>query len=145
VPVSRIELAMHAQIVATFEPPVARLRLLGELDLAADSMMMRRFDDIADLKCRTVEVDVGEVTYIDAGLLRLLADEKTLIEHQGGSFVLTRTSLIFALVAQLAGFDTLLPYGLPAHLGPPGGDVRDPAPPVAGLEEQARLLQRASS
>src|SRR4051812_682509 len=136
VPVSRIEMAMHAQIVATFEPPAARLRLLGELDLTVDSEMMRRFQDIADLRCHAVEVDGTDVTYIDASLLRLLANEKTTIEHEGGSFVLTRTSLVFALVAQLAGFQQLLPYTLAPRLGSPGGESGGPSP-VAWTHRQA--------
>jgi len=137
-------MAMHAQIVATFEPPAARLRLVGELDITVDSVMVRRFQDIADLKCHAVEIDGTDVTYIDASLLRLLASEKTTIEHEGGSCVLTRTSLVFALVAQLAGFQQLLPYGLPQHLDSPDGESGGP-PPVDRTDEQAnRLGQRAS-
>jgi anti-anti-sigma factor len=144
VPASEIEMAMSAKIVATFEPPAARLRLVGELDLTVDPIMMRRFQDIADLKCHDVEVDVTDVTYIDASLLRLLANQKTTIEHDGGSFVLTRASLVFALVAQLAGFQQLLPYGLPPDLGSRGSDFREPVP-VDRTDGQAnRLRQRAS-
>ena len=95
---------MHATIITAWTPPVATLTIVGELDIAGRGDLARRLDDLAQLECTTVRLDVGRLTHIDGRSLHLIDETRKRIEGNGGSLQVIAASLCFALLSAVGGF-----------------------------------------
>src|SRR4051794_28782418 len=93
----------------TCDRPLARLRISGELDLATREQLGDVLVCLALAGCRRVEIDLGAVTYIDAGTLRVLADEQRRLAASGGTLEVVVASAAHVLVCGLAGYPGLAP------------------------------------
>lgn len=93
----------------TCDPPVARLRLSGELDLSTLEQLRDVLVCLALAGCRHVEIEMGMVTFIDAGNLRVLADEQRRLAASGGVLEVVAASPAALLVCSLAGYPGLAP------------------------------------
>ena len=102
---------MRTDFSLACDPPLARLRLGGELDLAS-------LDDLRDLLCRVrlrgcdrVQVDADGVTFVDAATLRVLDQEQRGLRAEGGSLEVVAASSAYLVVSGLAGYEDLEPFG----------------------------------
>ena len=60
---------MRARVQVDCEPPRARLRIDGELDLAANVQLRHALARVAFFGCHQVEIDLDAVTFVEAGSL----------------------------------------------------------------------------
>ena len=95
----------------TCDPPLGRLRVSGELDLATREQLRDVLVCLALAGCRRVEIDLGAVTFIDAGTLGLLADEQRRLAGRGGVLQVVVASAAALHVCDLAGYPGLAPSG----------------------------------
>lgn len=98
---------MHAYISVSYDPPVGTMKVSGELDLMSRDGLAWRLVDLEALDCRTLRLDVGQVTFIDAACLRLIDEARRRVTSRGGRLELTSASPCFALVSRLAGYREL--------------------------------------
>jgi anti-anti-sigma factor len=98
---------MHANFSVSYDPPVGIMKISGELDLMSRGRLAWRLVDLEALDCRTLRLDVGQVTFIDAACLRLIDEARHRVTSRGGRLELTSASLCFALVSRLAGYRDL--------------------------------------
>jgi anti-anti-sigma factor len=124
---------MRARFQFTCDPPVARLRITGELDISTGADLRAMFAAIDEQGCRLIELDADEITFIDAYALAVLRHEQRRLLASGGDLEVVAASAWFVLVARLAEYDTLLPTSTP-------GSARAPAP---GAVPARRLQLRA--
>jgi anti-anti-sigma factor len=83
----------------------ALLTLGGEFDLTLRPELMWRLEEA--LAYDEVRLDSHDVTYIDAGSLRLIDQVRCRLTTRGGRFAVIRTSATFDLVSELAGYQEL--------------------------------------
>lgn len=106
-------------------PPVARLRAVGELDLATRDRLRDVLGCLRFRGCTQVEVDLAAVTFIDACTLRVLHAEQRRLLLEGGSLEVVAASAFHQFVARLAGYEALLaPEVPPASRAPSGSRAR---------------------
>jgi anti-anti-sigma factor len=117
---------MPADFQLTCNPPIALLRVSGELDISSDDQLSDVFDDLTLRGCNHVDVDVGGVVFIDAYPLSRLRKEQVRLRAAGGDLVVVTASSWYAEVCELAQYDTLLP-------------VHDTGPPVCA-ESRTTIL-----
>lgn len=97
-----------ATMFRTFAAPRrARLRVEGELDLATHDELRHRLRALCRRPCRVLELDVAEVSFVDAGCLRALDEARQVLAARGGRLEVVAASHCFALVSHLAGYDAL--------------------------------------
>ena len=106
---------MHTTISVAYAPPIATVTIAGELDPVSRGRLAWRLIDLNSLDCRTVRLDFGAVTHIDAACLRLIDDARRRVAGRGAMFELTAVSSYVGLVATLAGFHAL---SAPGRTGP---------------------------
>lgn len=95
----------------TCDPPVARLRVSGELDLSTREQLADVLVCLALAGCRHVEIDLGAITFLDAGNVRVLAEEQRRLAACGGLLEVVAASEAALLVCSLAGYPGLAPSG----------------------------------
>jgi anti-anti-sigma factor len=108
---------MPATFITTYEPPVATLTIVGELDVASRGSLARRLVDLGALRCSTVRLDVGQVTYVDACSMRLIDRAREQLEASGATMELTAASLCFGLISTAGGFTALAAASVPGTSG----------------------------
>ena len=91
------------------DPPLARLRITGELDLVSNDRLLDVLGCLAFRGCTHVELDLDGVNVVDAHTLRLLAEEQQRLADADGSLRVVAASGCFRLVSRLAGYDNLQP------------------------------------
>jgi anti-anti-sigma factor len=98
---------MRADFQFTCDPPMARLRIAGELDISTGGQLADVFACLDFRKCRKVELDLDAVTFVDAySLAQLRREQLRLRENQGDLYVVA-ASPWYTLVSRLAQYDTL--------------------------------------
>jgi anti-anti-sigma factor len=97
----------------TCDPPRARLRLSGELDLSTREQLGDVLVCLTLAGCRRVEIDLAAVTFIDAGTLRVLSDEQRRLAGCGGALEVVVASDAALQLCSLAGYPGLAPSGSP--------------------------------
>jgi anti-anti-sigma factor len=95
----------------TCDPPVARLRLSGEFDLSTHEQLGDVLACLTLAGCRRIDIDLAAVTFIDAGTLRVLADEQRRLARCGGALEVVVASRAHLFVCDLAGYPGLAPAG----------------------------------
>ncbi len=109
---------MRTEFTFSCEPPTARLRVSGELDISSTDQLR---DVLACLRlegCTRLEVDLSGVVFIDAGSLRVLHREQLRLMIAGGDLEVVDASPCYRLVSGLAGYDSLLPVPGGGHVVP---------------------------
>jgi anti-anti-sigma factor len=79
--------------------------LRGELDMEAADEVRRRLVEIAG---STVDVDLSQLTFIDAAGIRALGGARRDIEHQGDQLVLRQATPFVRRVFRIVGLTELL-------------------------------------
>ena len=104
---------MHTGLAFTCDPPGARLRFSGEFDLSTNEQVDELFDLVAARGCDRLELDLADVSFIDAGTLYLLDAHRRRITSGGGSFVVVAESSCYRRVCELTHFVVLTADGQP--------------------------------
>lgn len=106
---------MRARVQVDCEPPRARLRIDGEIDLAANVQLRHALARVAFFGCHQVEIDLDAVTFVEAGSLRLLDQERARLARIGGRLEVVAASAAFLLACDVVGYPDLKPAvdGLP--------------------------------
>ena len=107
---------MPAEFQLTCNPPIALLRVAGDVDISDGDRLADAFHDLTLRGCTHVEVDLGRVAFIDAYPLSRLRREQIRLREVGGDLVVVTASTWYTDVCRLARYDTLLP---PDGIGPP--------------------------
>jgi len=97
-------------------PPLARLRITGELDLASHERLVETTAWLRRHGCSEVELDLAGVAFIDASTLRVLHREQMRLMLTGGRLRVVAASAYHQVVSRLAGYP-----GLMAPPDRPGG------------------------
>lgn len=98
---------MHATFAITHDPPVGTLVAAGELDIVSRGRLAWRLIDLGALDSAIVRLDLADVTYVDAGSLRLIDQARERLEARGTTFEISAASPCFRLVCPLADFTAL--------------------------------------
>ena len=98
---------MHALFLPTFGATDARLRIDGELDIAAHDWLRNHLADLLDLSSGTVTLDLGGISFIDSTCLSTIDGLRRELRTEHRGFEISDASLTFRLVCSLAGFDEL--------------------------------------
>jgi anti-anti-sigma regulatory factor len=99
---------MHTQLLATFDPPVARLRLVGGFCIGSGEILERRIDDLLRLGCTWVEVDGRRVTSIDRRCLQVLTGARSRLAANGCLLTIVAASPGLLRAAMAGGFSALV-------------------------------------
>ncbi|MFS0884833.1 STAS domain-containing protein [Aeromicrobium sp. 179-A 4D2 NHS] len=100
---------MQTDFEFTCQPPLGRLRIVGDLDANTVDHLTDVLECLALRGCTRVEVDVEEVTYIDTRTLHVLHEVHRRLVIRGGGLSLVSTGSYHELVARHAGYGALLP------------------------------------
>jgi anti-sigma B factor antagonist len=99
---------MAFSVRSTLFPPIARLRIRGELDLFTAKQVGRRIDDAVEQGCRTVVLDAGGVTFVNGSALGVMIRTLIMLTSTDGSLQFERVSPKFERLCQLTGIDEVL-------------------------------------
>lgn len=87
----------------------ARLRLAGELDMAATLALEPVVDQLLGSGIRRLEIDLGELTFIDSTGISLLVTINDRAREAGAELTLPRPSDDVGRALEVTGVDTVLP------------------------------------
>lgn len=96
---------MDFTLTMDVSPPDVFVRPCGELDLFSAHQLSRDIHDAVDEGCRRVMLDLAEVTFIDAGALRVLERLHTQMAAAGGSLRVVAWSPRFQQLCRITGLD----------------------------------------
>jgi anti-anti-sigma factor len=100
---------MRASFQFTCDPPVARLRISGELDLSTSDDLEDALEGLETAGCTLIELDLDALTFIDAYSLSLLRQEQRRLRMAGGDLRVVAASTWYTAVCATAEYDTLQP------------------------------------
>ncbi|GAA2089154.1 STAS domain-containing protein [Aeromicrobium tamlense] len=103
---------MQTDFQFSCDPPLAQVRIFGELDPSTTAHLADVLECLATRGCTRVEVDVEEVTYVDESNLRVLRDEQLRLRARGGDLEVVGDSDYHRVVARRAGCADLFPSSL---------------------------------
>lgn len=106
--------AVLPQLLASCGPPVARVHIIGELDLSTRDDLRAFLRNLHQGGCTRLEVDATAVTFIDACSLAVLHSTRIWLLDHGGTLEVVSASRPYTRAARLAGYDGLLPPDGPA-------------------------------
>jgi anti-anti-sigma factor len=90
-------------------PPLGRVRITGELDLSTGEQLQDVLDRSTAHGCTLLELDLVEVSFVDAHSLGILDRHQRWLTRIGGQLEVVAASRSYVLVADLAGYDNLRP------------------------------------
>lgn len=91
----------------TLDPPTATVVARGELDIFTAREVSRSLGEAVRSGCRTVVVDVGDVSFCDGSALGVLDRTRRDLVAQEGSLGFVGASPAFRRLCQMAGLDTV--------------------------------------
>ncbi|MBB6348158.1 STAS domain-containing protein [Nonomuraea muscovyensis] len=98
-----------------------RVRLQGEIDIATAEAFASALDNAVEHPAvSSLELDLGDVSFIDCSGLRVLVAVRQAMEDKGGTVSLIRRSSAVDRLLSAAGLDE--------HLHVPGTHVKEPIP-----------------
>lgn len=112
---------MQTDFQFSCDPPLARVRICGELDPSTTAHLADVLESLATRGCTRVEVDVEEVSYVDESNLRVLRSEQLRLRARGGDLEMVGDSDYHRVVARRAGCAELFPSSFPDHAVPREG------------------------
>ena len=122
---------MRTQFLFTSTPPVGRLCVVGDLDLSTRDRLREVLETLRRDGCFRVEVDLAEVTFVDACSLAVLDAERRHVTAGGGTFDVVAASRKYQRAVRLAGYDEL---SAPTRLAP-RTETPDPTSPTTTVLE----------
>jgi len=96
---------MDLNISVDLAPPDALVRVSGELDLFSAHQLGRRLNDAVDLGCRRVLLDLADVSFVDAGALRVLDRFRGHLLADGGTLRIIAWSPRFEQLCRITRLD----------------------------------------
>ena len=96
---------MDFRISSEVRPPEAVITVAGELDVFTSPRLRDCLQDALDTGCRIVMLDLGDVDFVDASALGVIAVHRRSIAEVGGALHLIAWSPRFLRVCRLAGLD----------------------------------------
>jgi anti-anti-sigma regulatory factor len=96
------------QLLATVEPPTARVRLIGAFGFGSDDLIERRLEDLRGLGCTRVEVDGRKVTSINRAAMQTLVGAQARLGDDGCRLTVVAASTTFLRSALAGGFCALV-------------------------------------
>lgn len=99
---------MQTDFQLSCEPPLAQVRIVGELDPSATERLVDVLGAMAVGGCTYVQVDLEEVSYVDDINLHALREEQQRLRAAGGDLVVAGASDYHRVVARRAGLARLL-------------------------------------
>jgi ABC-type transporter Mla MlaB component len=115
------DVSMTATFHLSSTPHDARLRVDGELDVQSRGPLAWRLLDLEQLECTTYELDLGNVTHVDSGCLRLIDDARERIVARGAEFHVFSASFCFRLLTRVGGYAALAEEAERPRVPPPAG------------------------
>ena len=98
---------MRPSLEYVCDPPAARLRITGEVDLSARDELTDMFLRFALRGCTFVELDLSGVTFLDAYPLGVFRCEQRRLRKLGGDLRVVAASPWCAFLCRLAQYDSL--------------------------------------
>lgn len=114
-------------------PPRAHLTATGELDAFAAARIRPGLEEAIDLGCTQFNIDVSDVTFVDAAGLGILVRLINTVTLLGGGIEIVAASSRFRRTARMAGL------GAAFGLEPPV-DVRATSVPAAASRRDRRVV-----
>ena len=100
---------MRPDIQLTCSASLARLRIVGDLDISTGHQLAAAFATAALHRCIDIEADLSEVSFVDAYALGQLRREQRLVRALGGDLRVVAASDFCRRVCRLACYDSLQP------------------------------------
>lgn len=100
---------MRTRFHTTFDSLGACVRIEGDLDLTTTPALHDELTAVRATGSTRVELDLDEITFVDAHSLRLLDQEQRRLRDLGGELRVASASASFALISAVAGYADLLP------------------------------------
>ena len=89
-------------------PPRAVITLTGEMDLAANLVVVDALNDAMRAECFDVELDLGAVTFADSAAITGIRVAAMVMQGAGGGLTIARLSGPVTRVAELMDADDVL-------------------------------------
>jgi anti-sigma B factor antagonist len=96
-------------IEASYEGAEITVTIAGSLDLNSSERLRASVDETLSARPQWIAIDAGAVTFVDSSGLAALLRARHLVTEAGVGFRFTAASPALRRVAELAGFQTLLP------------------------------------
>ena len=84
--------AMRTNFQFSCDPPLARLRVTGELDFTTRDQLLDVFASLSCRRCNRVELDLDGITFIDLSALEVLDQEQRRLTESGGTLQVVAAS-----------------------------------------------------
>lgn len=96
---------MHFVAAVDASPPNAVVRVAGELDLFSAHDLSQRLHISVESGCRRIVMYLADVTFVDAGALRVLDRFRSQLAEAGGALRVATCSPRFEQRCRMAGLD----------------------------------------
>jgi anti-sigma B factor antagonist len=95
------------------EPPEARIKAAGELDIFTTLQLSAKLQDAVDVGCRKVLLDLAGVDFVDASALRVLDRFYCQMVSVNGALEFVSWSPPFLRLCRLTGMDSRFGLSVP--------------------------------
>jgi anti-anti-sigma factor len=99
--------SLHVQ--ATYEGADVTVTVAGSLDLNGSERLRKVMDEVLGARPESIAIDAGALTFVDSSGLAALLRARHLVTEAGVGFRLSAASPAVRRVAEVAGFEALLP------------------------------------
>lgn len=127
---------MRTEFLSTCDPPLGRVCVVGGLDLSTRDRLREVLEGLRRDGCSRVEVDLAEVTFVDACSLAVLHAQKRHVTDTGGTFEVVAASAYCQWAVGLSGYDGLSAPRSRASRAPIPSQT-SPTPAVLGSQNAA--------
>jgi anti-anti-sigma factor len=100
---------VHTTFETHVSPGSTLLVVSGDLDVVCSHRLRRHLADAEDRGGHSLDLDAGEVSFVDCTSLRLIDSTRRRLARHGSRLRVTAASSRFRLVSDLAGYVDLAP------------------------------------
>jgi len=100
---------VHTTFETHVSPDSTLLVVTGELDVVSSHRLRRHLAEAEDSCGPSLDLDAGEVSFVDCTSLRLIDSTRRRLARHGSRLRVTAASSRFQLVSHLAGYAELAP------------------------------------